>query len=129
MLPLIPDSVFEEEEGMCVAVLTHDGNIEGIDLQVTGESSDFQSEKQAFRGIQAVKFLMQPQELFDASVEKEEKKKDFSAHIYVKIDDRSLLSTNQSDFDRLQVNKLQELNLELTLFWRDPYQPSQICSR
>lgn len=129
MLPLIPDSVFEEEEGMCVAVLTHDGNIEGIDLQVTGESSEFQSEKQAFRGIQAVKFLMQPQEPFEQSPEKEEKREDLSAHIYVKIEDRSMLQTNQSDFDRLQLNKLQELNLELTLFWRDPYNPSQICSR
>ena len=27
------------------------------------------------------------------------------------------------------MNKLQELNLELTLFWRDPSQPNQVCSR
>jgi len=40
MLPLIPDSVFEEEEGVCVAVLTHDGNIEGVDLHVIGEQEE-----------------------------------------------------------------------------------------
>jgi hypothetical protein len=32
VLPLIPDGVFEEEEGVCVAVLSHDGRIEGLDL-------------------------------------------------------------------------------------------------
>jgi len=40
MLPLIPDSVFEEEEGVCVAVLTHDGSIEGVDLYVVGEQEE-----------------------------------------------------------------------------------------
>ena len=71
MLPLIPDGVFEEEEGVCVAVLSHDGRIEGLDLQVVG-SGNFQVEKRSLRGLQVARFTMQPQEPFENSPEKEQ---------------------------------------------------------
>jgi hypothetical protein len=100
MLPLIPDAAFEEEEGVCVAVLSHDGKIEGVDLQIVG-AGDLHVEKRAFRGLQVAQFTMQPQIPFKNSPEKDQKNEDLSVHIFVKIEDRALLRTNQSDFDRL----------------------------
>lgn len=63
VLPLIPDSVFEESEGSCVAVLTHDGSIEGVDLCVVGDQ-DLGVEATKFRNVQIVKFNMQTMEAF-----------------------------------------------------------------
>lgn len=54
---------------------------------------------------------------------------DYSAHLYVKIKDQEVLRYTNGSLDRLCINKLEEMNLELNLVWVDPYQPDSVCRR
>ena len=40
-----------------------------------------------------------------------------------------MLKYDLATLDRLQVNNLQARNLELALFWADPYKPGSVCQR
>jgi len=108
-----------------VAVLTHDGSIAGIELGVVGESEDISPEGEKYKNMQFMRFSMHPQQAFSESPEKEsehshqEKKPvDLTAHVFVKFEDVEKLRVQPRELDRLLVNRLQELNVEVTLFWR-----------